>query len=211
MRTEEILKRVVGPEVLDIGCAGHEVRPGRRSWLHGRLREHFQVTGIDISEENVALLRTLGFDRIFVANADNFDLGKRFNTIVAGEVIEHLTNTGQFFAAVRRHLLPGGRLVLSTPYVFSLMYALYALHHYPRTCENAEHTCWFCPRTIAELAKREQMEVTSLDLVGDYEPAVSSRKYQIYWTIVRTLGRILPKRLTTTNMIIVLKHSHEGW
>jgi 2-polyprenyl-3-methyl-5-hydroxy-6-metoxy-1,4-benzoquinol methylase len=210
MRAEDILNLVVGPEVLDIGCAGHQVTPERRNWLHGRLRERFEVTGIDISEKNVAILRSLGFDRIFVENAENFDLGKRFNTIVAGEVIEHLSNTGRFFAAARRHLLPGGRLVLSTPYVFSLMYAFYALHHFPKTCENAEHTCWLCPRTIAELARREQMKVTGFHLVSDYDPEVTSRKYRIYWTLVRTLGKLLPKKLTMTNMIVVLQHSPEG-
>ena len=205
MRSDEILQLVRGPNVLDIGCAGHQVHPDRSDWLHGRLRRHFRVTGIDISEHNIALLRNWGFDNLHVQNAESFELGNKYNTIVAGEVIEHVSNPGRFFAQVRRHLLPDGRLVLSTPYVFSLMYALYAANHFPKTCENGEHTCWFCLSTITELAGREGLEIESWRLVEDYDENVASRKYRLYWRLVRTIGRLLPERVTKTNLLVVLK------
>jgi 2-polyprenyl-3-methyl-5-hydroxy-6-metoxy-1,4-benzoquinol methylase len=210
VRADEVLQFVRGPEVLDIGCAGHQVNPSQRDWLHGRLREHFKVTGIDISESNVALLRQLGFDRLHVQSADAFDLGAKYNTIVAGEVLEHVSNPGQFFARVRKHLLPNGRLVLSTPYVFSLMYAFYAFDHFPKTCENGEHTCWFCPKTIAELSRREGLEIESWRLIDDYNERVVSFKYRAYWKVVRSLGRLLPDKLTKTNMIVVLRHATDA-
>ena len=205
MRIDEIVELVKGPEVLDVGCAGHQVRPSEPDWLHGRLRERFHVTGIDISEINITLLRNLGFDNLHVQSADSFELGRQFNTIVAGEVIEHVSNPGQFLACVRRHLLPDGRLVLSTPYAFSLMYALYSLDHFPKTCENTEHTCWFCPSTISELSRREGLEIESWRLTDDYCPTVASRKYQLYWKLVHTLGRLVPERITRTTLIVVLK------
>lgn len=205
MRANEILKLVEGPNVLDIGCAGHVVRPDSPDWLHGRLRAKFTVAGIDTSEQNISYMRRLGYDDLHVQSADTFDLGRRFDTIVAGELIEHVSNPGQFFARVRAHLIPGGRLVLSTPYVFSLMYTLYAAYHFPVTCENGEHTCWFCPSTIAELARRESLEVESWRLVDDYSGSVTSLKYRLYWLLVRSLGRLLPDRFTKTNMVVVLR------
>jgi glycosyltransferase involved in cell wall biosynthesis/SAM-dependent methyltransferase len=183
MRSDEILKLVQGPKVLDIGCAGHAVKPDHPGWLHGRLREHFDVTGIDISDRNIALMKSMGIQDVHVQSADNFELGRLYNTIVAGEVVEHLSNPGRFLATARRHLLPGGRLVLSTPYGFSLMYAAYAANHFPKTCENAEHTCWFCPTTLGELARREGFEVEQWRLIDDYEPSVRSFKYQLYLEI----------------------------
>ena len=207
MRADDILQFVEGPNVLDVGCAGHEVRAGSRDWLHGRLRERFAVTGIDICEPNVALMRELGFGDLHVQSADSFDLGRTFNTIVAGELIEHVSNPGQFFARAKAHLCADGRLVLSTPYVFSLMYALYAANHFPKTCENREHTCWFCPSTINELAAREGLEVESWNLVDDYSENVKSLKYRLYWTLIRSVGKFLPSRLTKTNMIVVLKRA----
>ena len=205
MRTDEIIKLVTGPEVLDIGCAGHDVKPGQPDWLHGRLRDRFRVTGVDISEANVNLLKIHGFDNVYVHSAETFELGKQYNTIVAGEVLEHLSNPGKFLVQARKHLLPGGRLILSTPYAFSLMYTLYAFDHFPKTCENKQHTSWFCLSTITELSRREGFEVESCRLIDDYSKAVSSRKYQFYWWLVRTIGAILPDRMTKTNMLVVLR------
>jgi 2-polyprenyl-3-methyl-5-hydroxy-6-metoxy-1,4-benzoquinol methylase len=205
MRTDEILKLVTGPEVLDIGCAGHELRPGKPDWLHGRLREHFRVTGIDISDTNVNLLTNLGFDNVYVQSAETFELGKQYNTIVAGEVLEHLSNPGSFLVQARKHLLPEGRLIVSTPYAFSLMYTLYALDHFPKTCENKQHTSWFCLSTITELSRRVGLQVESCQLIDDYSATVSSRKYQLYWWLVRTVGAILPDKVTKTNMLVVLR------
>ncbi len=205
MRINEILDLVKGPEVLDVGCAGHRIRPSEPDWLHGRLRERFHVTGIDISEFNITLLRNLGFDNLHVQSADSFELGRQFDTIVAGEVIEHVSNPGQFLARARRHLLPDGRLVLSTPYAFSLMHVLYSLDHFPKTCENIEHTCWFCPSTISELSRREGLEIESWRLTDDYSTAIASRKYQLYRKFVRTLGKLLPDRISKTTLIAVLK------
>lgn len=205
MRADDILQFVEGPNVLDVGCAGHVVRPESQEWLHGRLRNKFSVTGIDISEDNISKMEGLGFTDLHVQSADCFELGRKFNTIVAGELIEHVSNPGSFLARAREHLSPGGKIVLSTPYVFSLMYAVYAAHHFPKTCENAEHTFWFCPRTITELARRESFEVERWHLVDDYSASITSLKYRAYWFLIKTLGFFLPDRLTKTNMIVVLR------
>lgn len=205
MRADDILQFVEGPEVLDVGCAGHVVQPESREWLHGRLRKHFAVTGIDISGANISKMRELGFDDLHVQSADTFRLDRTFNTVVAGELIEHVSNPGAFLARVREHLRPGGRLILSTPYVFSLMYAAYAAFHFPKTCQNGEHTLWLCPSTITELAGREFFEIEHWQLVDDFSPAVTSWKYRAYWLLIRTLGLFLPDRFTKTNMIVVLR------
>ncbi len=205
MRTDNILQFVRGPAVLDVGCAGHEVLADSPEWLHGKLREKYRVTGIDISEENIGKMQALGFDDLHVQSADDFRLNRKFDTIVAGELIEHVSNPGAFLAAAREHLVSGGRLVLSTPYVFSLMYAFYAADHFPRTCQNQQHTCWFCPSTISELAKRESFEVEEWHLIDDFSPTVASLKYRVYWFVIRALGLFLPDRLTKTNMIVVLR------
>jgi cyclopropane fatty-acyl-phospholipid synthase-like methyltransferase len=150
-------------------------------------------------------MRSLGIDDVHVQSAENFSLGRRYNTVVAGEVIEHLSNPGKFLACVREHLVPGGRLVLSTPYSFSIMYSLYATNHFPKTCENSEHTCWFCLSTIRELARREGFVVESCRFVDDYDPSVTSRKYRMYWKLVHTIGRLIPEKLTKTTMLIVFR------
>ena len=81
------------------------------------------------------------------------DLGRQFDTIIAGEIIEHLDNPGQFLCNMHRHLKPGGRLVVSTPNPF---YAKQRGKIWRRRLPQVheEHTCWFDPITLNHLLNR---------------------------------------------------------
>ena len=206
MRADRLMDLVVGPRVLDVGCTDHVVKLGQPQWVHGRLRERFDdVVGIDISEENLASMRAAGFENLELADAETFDLGRQFDTVVAGELIEHLSNPGSFLGRARAHLAPGGRLVLSTPYPFSIAYSLYALVKYPETCENREHTMWFCVRTLTELAERNGFGVEHVELVEDYDVNSPSRTYRAMVRLLRLLRPVLPDRLAANSMIFVLR------
>lgn len=206
LRTEAIIEWVKGPRILDIGCTGHDLGIDQRYWLHGQLRHRFpEVVGIDISEENVARLRAEGFSELHVQSAEEFSLAERFDTVVAGELIEHLANPGLFLDRARQHLVEGGRLVLSTPYPFSLHYMLYAFYKYPRTCQNPEHTCWFCPGTLTALAARHGFQVRHFQLIEDYYPFTSSLPYRALVRFVRLCRPVLPDRLSRNTMLFVLE------
>ncbi len=111
-----IIEHASGPRLLDVGCAGYLPDPQSPGWLHGRLRDAFHhVTGIDYDEKIVEDLRSLKYEDVHHANAETFRLPERFNTIVAGEVLEHLSNPGLFLQRAREHLAAGGRLLITTP------------------------------------------------------------------------------------------------
>lgn len=207
LRADFIGRWVVGPSVLDVGCAGHQPMPGSEYWVHGRLRSDFpDVWGIDVSEENVAALTGLGFRNLHVADAERFSLGRRFNTIVAGEIIEHLTNPGLFLERAREHLEPNGRLVLTTPFPFALFEIVYALTRFPRTCSNPQHTSWFCPQTLREMVQRCGYEVVHWELMEDYvtgDPTLS-RRYRAFVWFIRTFRWLIPLRLRANRMMFVL-------
>lgn len=206
MRNDIILQHVVGPDVLDVGCSGHEIKPGSPYWLHGRLQSKFPATiGIDIDQENINQLLDLGYENIYLQDAEEFAVDKKFDTIVAGELIEHLANPGRFLQRCRMHLKPGGRVIITTPYVFSLMYILYALVKYPRTCQNPEHTVWFGLQTLTELANRNGFIVSHWELIQDYELDNPSLLYRWFARMVTTIGRVtLPKRLRNNNLFFIL-------
>jgi cyclopropane fatty-acyl-phospholipid synthase-like methyltransferase len=205
MRSDEILDRVIGPDVLDVGCAGHVPNPGSPYWLHGRLRQKFPVVvGIDLNMENIRQLQSLGYQNIHLASAEDFDLNLKFDTIVAGELIEHLSNPGMFFSRCRAHLKPNGRIIITTPYAFALLYILYAFIKFPKTCQNEEHSVWFCPETLIELAFRSGFHVDQWDLIEDYEFDNPSWSYRLFARLITTIGRvIIPARLRKNNMIFV--------
>ena len=207
-RADVILRWVSGPDVLDIGSAGNTPRPSSDAWVFGRLFGRFpSVVGIDISEQNVTTLKALGFSGLQVADAQSFSLDQEFDTIVAGEVIEHLENPRQFLASARAHLKPSGRLVLTTPYAFGLLNWGYALIRFPTMCINPEHTMWFCPRTLKELAGRAGFAVEHwellLDLPDEPNPPVLLKRAVV--ALFRVFARLLPKRLRCNGMLFVFR------
>ncbi len=158
-----------GQRVLDIGCVEHDPENYRsRYWLHRALREKAaSLTGLDLSGEGVETLRARGFDMIH-ADAQNFDLGRTFDTIVAGDVIEHLEDHAGFLASVKRHLDPGGVLVISTPNPWYWRYIVKSALRGGIVANNPEHTCWFDPVTLQQLVERHDMRVSDVRFGSRY-------------------------------------------
>jgi SAM-dependent methyltransferase len=205
-RAYQIVPYVQGPWVLDIGCAGHVPEPHSPSWLHGVLRTNFpHVVGIDIDETNVRQLQALGYQDIYLQSAETFALPQKFNTIVAGEVIEHLANPGLFLERVAAHLAPGGIAIITTPYPFSLLYGLYAFSKYPKTCQNPEHTCWFCPRTFDTLVLRTGLRTVQWKLVEDYKFDAPAPRYRAFVALMSSLRWLIPERLRCNTMLFILE------
>lgn len=46
------------------------------------------------------------------------DLRRKFETVFAGELIEHIDGVHGFLTSTLRHLAPGGQLILTTPNAF---------------------------------------------------------------------------------------------
>ena len=153
-----------GAAVLDLGCV--DARPARRTGpssagaadlLFRRIVETNPDTlGVDLDAAGIAAL-VRGRYRAVCADVHTMDLGRTFDTIVAGEIIEHLENPGQFLRTLRRHLRPDGKLIVTTPNPF---YALQAWKIWRRgrpRCHEG-HVAWFDPLTLAALLRRTGFE-----------------------------------------------------
>ncbi|HVQ95025.1 MAG TPA: methyltransferase domain-containing protein [Mycobacteriales bacterium] len=209
-RIAAILAATRGPAVLDVGCTGGLQTDiplaGSPDWVHQHVRAAFpEVHGIDLAAAKVDFLRQHGYPAVDVADAQDFDLGRQFDTVLAGELIEHLENPAGFLRAATRHLRPGGRIVLTTPYAAGLANVLYAWLKFPRTCSNPEHTMWFCPSTIRVLAQRCGLQVRRWELLADYPAWGASRTYRTLRRVYLLTGRLLPRWLTANTMLVVLE------
>jgi SAM-dependent methyltransferase len=206
-RLLSILAEVRGPEILHIGCVNHRLPESpaeARHYLHYQLCRRFadcHVVGLDIEAQAIQQLDRMGFD---VVQGDAHDLPYRqaFDTIVAGELLEHLQNPGLFLTSCARALKPGGRLVLSTPNVFTPLLSLMYLKNGDRAF-NPDHAVWFCPQTIQVLMARCGFAVAQLFFVDDLKPeATDSFWYKSFVPVWKGVRPFLPRRLRNTMVVV---------
>lgn len=102
-------------DLLDIGC--YDARLTRA--YAGRFQGSLYGMDFNLHEDAKSL-----FTEFKQGELDNKELpwpGARFDTVFAGEIIEHLYHTDRFVRELRRVLKPGGILVLTTPNLSSLL------------------------------------------------------------------------------------------
>lgn len=208
-RQEWVLERVSGRSVLHVGFAGQSGRraePGSGTWFHERLDSRAsELWGLDADAYAVQHFREMGVRNLVAADACDFDLNRRFDVVVAGELLEHVTDAGRFLDCAQRHLKPGGVLLVTTPYAFNLFALLRAWYRFPNTVSNDDHTCWYCPRTLEQLAAKTGYEVRSLSVVSDYRTDLGSRSGRAASQVGRLLSRVLPPRVLGSTIVADLR------
>jgi len=125
-REQMILSCCDGKNVLHIGCLAADRK--------GELQKHIEgvaesALGLDIEETDD--------ENVIQGDAQKFNLAKQFDVIVAGEVIEHLSNIEGFLDSCYRHLKKGGKLIISTPNAFSPIFLKQAI--LGRVVPNDQH------------------------------------------------------------------------
>ena len=152
---------VAGKDILHVGCADHDVDEIASSdrWLHAHLvKEAKSTLGLDILAEDCAKLRARGFDAV-AGDACTIDIGRTFDVIVAGEIIEHVENPGQMLRNLARHLRPGGDLILTTPNAHFALHMVESMFFDTRYRWQPQHVAWYDPFTLCNMVERCGLKV----------------------------------------------------
>jgi 2-polyprenyl-3-methyl-5-hydroxy-6-metoxy-1,4-benzoquinol methylase len=183
---------IEGRAVLDIGAGSGVNRP---DWMHAMIAGvAAETVGIEIDDRLASRARAKGFT-VVTGDAQDMDLGRVFDVIFAGEVIEHLSCPGAFLDAARRHVSPKGIVVLTTPNAFAISNFVYRIGGQPRV--NTGHTCWFDEVTLRQLLNRHGFEVTEMAFVPHRTPG---RARAVVASVVRSM---LPSHLAHNTLLVV--------
>lgn len=164
-KLKELMPYIRGKKVLDIGCIGENHNLNSPDWLHGRMETIADYClGIDIQNDKVSELQARGYHIVY-GDAQDFHMGPGplFDTVFAGELIEHLPNPGKFLECVKEYLKPEGYLIITTPNPFSIYRWLKLFFGNPTA--SSDHKCWFDITTLTNLLKFYGFKIASYKLL----------------------------------------------
>ena len=158
-RFKIIKKYIEGKKVLDLGIVNHDIEcSNNKEWLHEFIKKYAkELTGVDYLPKEVKKLKEKGYN-IICANVETMALKNKYDTIVAGELIEHITNFGLFLDKIKEHIKEEGYFIITTPNAFSIRNLLRGLI-LGNVPTNKEHTCWFCIKTLNNILRRKGFEI----------------------------------------------------
>lgn len=171
----KIINSLGASSVLDIGC-GNGVLTNRISSSVAK------IVGVDGSESGISIAsRAFPGISFRLAPMDSplpKELMGDFNVVLAAEVIEHLFFPRQLFDRAKEALMPGGYLVLTTPYhgyFKNLALALtnkFDKHWHP--LRDYGHVKFFSRATLEDLLIEQGFELIYFARVGRWGPVACS-------------------------------------
>ena len=193
---------------MDLGCIDHSYTTAIElgdNWLHKRIKSVSKsLTGIDVLEEDITLFNKKGYN-IVKANVENFNLGRTFDTIIAGDIIEHLSNIGLFLDTIRRHMNKDSIFLITTPNPFNIEQSISALFN-NKINVNLQHTTWLSPHNLWELALRHDFLITNFFWIDTRFHLKLSRRYILINQLARWV--MLKRNICKRDFAVILKISN---
>ncbi|MCX7640663.1 MAG: methyltransferase domain-containing protein [Pyrinomonadaceae bacterium] len=168
-RVEFIKRMCKDKKVLHLGCTNfpyteNSIKDG--SLLHFQLMQICkELYGIDADERGIEELRHHGVKNLYKGDLEKLEessLNEKFEVIVAGEVIEHLSNPGLFLNGIKRFMNSETILIITTINAYSgLRFAIYALRGKGGENEpvHPDHVAYYSYRTLNLIVKRAGLKV----------------------------------------------------
>src|SRR5215469_9140330 len=202
-----IVKMAAGRTVLHLGCVGFtdldardRVKSAKES-LHWKLTHCAKTIGVDSSIAVITELRKLGiFDNVVAGNVERLDdlpTKEKFDVIVAGDIIEHLSNPGLMLDGIKRFCTNETHVVITTPNAFGAPNFL--RHSAGRFREGAEHVMSFNEQNLTTLLTRHGHRVVEFHTC--FQPRSAEGKHAFVFGAGKSLLRLFP-RLGGTLLVV---------
>ena len=185
-RVEYLRRACRGRRVLHLGCTNWPYTAqslADRSLLHLQLQaEAAELWGLDADQEGLDLLASQGFERLLRGDLETLEKldypepAAPFDVIVAGEIVEHLSNPGLFLSGIRRLMTPETRLILTTVNAYcGMRCVVYALRGRGGRVEpvHPDHVAYYSYATLRHLLGRHGFAVRDFlfyDLGPEHRP-----------------------------------------
>lgn len=168
-RVEFIKKMCEGKKVLHLGCTDYpftEQNIKNKMLLHFELQKHAsELYGFDFDQKGIDILSNAGVKNLFRADLEKLEeveLDETFDVIIAGEMIEHLSNPGLFLRGIKRFMNEKTNLVITTINAYSGMrFLIYGLRGRggEREPVHPDHVAYYSYKTLSLVVDRENLVI----------------------------------------------------
>ncbi len=198
-KEEFILKVAAGRSVLHLGCVGFtdlapsdRVRFAKQS-LHWKLTQLSETVGVDRSVGVIDEYRKLGvFTNIVAGDVERLDelqITRRFDVVIAGDIIEHLSNPGRMLDGIRRFCTENTQVIITTPNAFgSPNFLRYSIGRFQ---EGAEHVMSFNQQNLVNLLNRHGYSLSELHTC--FQPRSADKHRATVFTLGRKVFELFPR------------------
>jgi len=183
-RQDFVLARCKGKQVLHLGCVDSNLLLQRflaGELMHQKLAQvSDELWGVDVDEQGIDFLLEHGIDNVVVGDVCNLDnipdlQGRRFDVIVASEIIEHLMNPGLFSKAVKNLMRPGHtELIVTVPNAFRVSTLIQLLRGVEYV--HLDHNYWFSYHTVTNLLKKGGFDIEEVCVYSFTSPKILPRR-----------------------------------
>jgi len=159
MFREKIIKKIIADkDILDIGSIGQTGE--YLLWELYKTVKIKSLTGIDLPNAKETALNNFNITnkdlnndiRIVCGDMETYEFNKKFDVIIAGDVIEHVNNQGLFLKNIHNHLRDDGKLVITTPNAKWLTAIM---------PPNPTHVLWHDKYTLTRILKLNGFKIDS--------------------------------------------------
>jgi len=171
-RVSYLLERAKNKNVLHLGCTDWPLTEGKiknNALLHAKLGSvAANLVGVDYDQEGVNYLVSHGYLETYQDNVEKFEntriREKKYDLIIAGEIIEHLENPGLFLRAVQTLMNPETELLITTVNAYCLFrFVRYILG---KEMVHEDHNYYYSPRVLERLITRCGLHVVDFRYYG---------------------------------------------
>jgi SAM-dependent methyltransferase len=184
-RVDFIKKMCEGKKVLHLGCTNSPFT--RESIKNDMLLHHDlkkvakELYGFDYDAEGLAIFKEIGEENIYWADLEKLEdveLDETFDVIIAGEMIEHLSNPGLFLRGIKRFMNEETKLIITTINAYSGMrFFIYGFRGKGGANEpvHPDHVAYYSYKTLNMVLERENLGVREFlfyDIGDEHRPFV---------------------------------------
>jgi 2-polyprenyl-3-methyl-5-hydroxy-6-metoxy-1,4-benzoquinol methylase len=194
-RAGYIAARVTGKKTLHLGCAGW---PATKATLDNGTHLHQLIAsqasmlyGVDLNADGVNLLKSAGIHNLVLGDVyelAELELPDDFDVIIAGELLEHLENTGLFLESVKSVMSSRCELVITTPNSYSIKAMTHSL--LGNDHQDPTHVAVHSFTTLFQLLQRHGLAVVEMCTAPYRQLSVRSG---VALTLLKPTYRLFPQ------------------